>query len=209
MAEKTIKAEYQSIVPPKARSKPVAPAGKPAGFFAGFLSCLLVFILVLGAFAAAFWFDLGDIRTMMVTTLRLSEIEFRYLETRHSELAVTEADLMKTSQKLTADQMALEVRSKDLEQNEAALTTRASELENLAASLSEKKASLMNVVAIYEAMEPATAAAILTVPADLEENLLIIKNLNKNKLALILAEMTPEQAAAVLAMVTGDAAGSN
>lgn len=211
MAEKSVKTENPSIVPPKVRTRPAAPArpssakpGQAAGFAAGFMTCLLVFILSLGALAAAFYFNLGDIKTTIVAALRLSETEFRYLETRHSLLAETESELASQNQKLAADQMAIDQKSNEISAAEALLATRASELDTLASQLSDEKASLDSVIGIYEAMEPQKAAAILTVPADLTDNILILKNMNKSKLALILAEMTPDQAAEILARVAGN-----
>jgi flagellar motility protein MotE (MotC chaperone) len=212
VAEKVIKAENQSIVPPKARVKPASSAvsgskagsSKSVGFAAGFITCLLVFILALGAIAVAFWLNLGDIRTMIIVTLRLSDTEFRYLETRHSELTDTESDLAENTKKLASDWMALEQKTAEFAAKEDDLKTRASELDALATSLSEQKADLGSIVSIYEAMEPQKAAAIINVPGDLATKLKVIKNMNKNKLALILAEMTPEQAAGILAQIGSD-----
>lgn len=212
MAEKAVKTDAQSIVPPKARTRP-APAPKTGtgrqgssggGFVTGFLTCFLLALLVIIGAAAAFWFNVGDFKILVVTTLRLSETEFLYLENRSELLAESEAELQAQQNSLTAEQQAIDKREKDVAVIEADLNTRASQLDELEASLSSQKGDLDKVIGIYEAMEPATAATILAVPEDLEENLIIFKNMNANKLALILAELTPDQAAQILALIAGN-----
>ena len=205
------KTENPSIVPAKARIKPAAPGRggvktkKPAGFFSGFMTCFLIFLLALASVGAAFWFNLGDMKTLVVTTLRLSETEFLYLETRTSELADTEASLAELGSKLNSEQQDIDRKAGELAETETELATRESEIAALEASLSEQKASLDSVVAIYEAMEPDKAAAILAVADNMNDNLLIIRNMNQNKLALILAEMTPDQASEILALINAEA----
>ncbi len=217
--------ETPSIVPSKARVKPApkpkpkpaaksaaakksSPAKKKAGFGAGFAVCFLLMAILLGAAGGAFWFNISDVKTMVVTTLKLDQEEFTYLENRKNELAIIEADLLDREKQLKSDRQDVDKMQQTQTETEAELTTRASDLDTLEASLTEQKTNLDSIVAIYEAMEPANAAAILMAADTLQENLSIIKNMNQSKLALILAEMTPAQAAKVLALLAGDQSSS-
>jgi len=216
--------ESTSIVPSKVRNKP-KPAPKPpaksaaakqsakpkkkAGFAAGFMTGLLIVILAVGGGAAAVWFNVSDLKTTLVTVLKLDEEQNKILENRKNELAKIEAEQIDQKNQMISDQQEVDKKSKEQAAVEVDLTTRASDLNQLDIALSEQKTKLDNVVAIYEAMEPATTAAILTAAANMSDNLVILKNMNQSKLALILAEMTPAKASEVLGLIAGDLSAGN
>lgn len=214
MREPDEKQEPKSIVPPKARSKPqpaqtAAKTKKKAGFGAGFMTALLILILALGGGAAAVWFNVSDLKTKLVTVLKLDEEQSKIIENRKNELAKIEAEQLEQKNLLLTEQQAVEQKTSELAAREADLTTRTSELNQLEITLSEQKTSLDNVVAIYEAMEPAKTAEILTAAASMSDNLVILKSMNQSKLALILAEMTPAKASEILGMISGDLSAEN
>lgn len=209
------KQEQKSIVPPKVRNKPnpapkpAAKAKKKAGFAAGFITALLILILAVGGGAAAVWFNVSDLKTKLVTVLKLDEEQVKIIENRKSELAKIEAEQIDRKNQLVSEQQTVDQKTSELAAKESELTTRASELNQLEITLSDQKTNLDNVVAIYEAMDPAKTAGILTAAASMSDNLVILKSMNQSKLALILAEMTPVKASEILGLISGDLSAGN
>ena len=220
MAEKPIPTKPStSIVPPVVRANPAArragskpangkaaagPVRKKAGWLAGFLAGLLLCALGAGVLGGLVWFDIAGLRTGLGTAVQLDKAEYLYLETKKSELAQAEAKLTEESRKLAGDQNDLAARQQAVAQSQTELAARSSELASQAASLTSQKASLAEVVSLYENMEPDKAAKILNAADNLEKQVPILKGIGKARLAQILAEMTPAQAARIVSLIAGE-----
>jgi|GEM_PF-2931000 len=173
-------------------------AEKKGGFGAALLAILVVLIVVAGVFLyLTIVNDWGGVRTSLLTTVNKLDPNFRTLEEQKvAEYNAAKAQLESDQAKLLKDQQALEQRKADLDLRQAAISNAEAELLPIyRRNLSEEKLEeIRQTGKIYESMEPATAAGIMS------------RLYDETYIAAILYYMKPAAAADVMSHMTAELA---
>lgn len=178
----------------------------------GKVIAFIVIFVVLAAFAACFWFDVGAIRTKTADFLMpgatVSKREVEYNE------SIKSIETQQTH--ILEEKKALDVRESELDAREAAVAAKEAELNLISENVTEKQTefenkerSVRDVAKIYEDMDADVAAKILMRYDDKNEVAQIVKNLSDEKAADILSEMDTSYAMGLLRVVNASNTANN
>lgn len=177
------------------------------------ISTVICILLLLGAagFIAAVYFDIGGLKQTIVLTLhldeptaaQLAEVEAQKLEleAQKQEFAKVSGEQKKTEsvQKRTASE--LEKREKGIADREAAVKTKEEQLAALETQLNTKQVELKAMVAMFEKMDAAKAAAVISGMKNVSDMATILAGMGSDKAGAILNNMDPKIATKVLTAV--------
>ncbi|MEA4889082.1 MAG: hypothetical protein VB070_06435 [Clostridiaceae bacterium] len=188
--------------------KKVKKAKKKRGPFFGFVFGLAVSLLIFAAVISLLYFNVADLREVFIQRFKLDETSFQMLESQKQDLELKTAELNDQKTVLEKEQNEAQTQAADIARQSEALSARQTEIDQLQASLTAQAADLKSIAAWYESMEPAAAADIFTAFTDQSKLILIIKNMNQTRIALILAEMDPAQVSQLMTAMMEPSSGS-
>lgn len=190
--------EPKSVVPDKIKNN----EKKKAGFAAGLISGLL-FVLALDClFVLLFWFNIGGVKNKMICWFKLDEAQIQWIQQQKEAILAGQTDLAQKEAAILQEQQELKREKEKVEQQKSALTQREEEISQKEAELSGRKQTLEQLVKIYEAMDPASAAAILQAYQDKNELVAILSHMDHGRLSQILMQMKPEDASELLSLLS-------
>ena len=191
----------QANNPKKGKKK----AKKPVNPFA--IICILLVVLLLG-FAACAYFDLFNMKQVIVDVLKLespTKGQLAELEAQQKELDLNKQEFTKTSteQKKTASEQKktasdLDKREKAVADAEAAAKTKQEELDALQKQLDTKQVDLKATVAMFEKMDATKAAPAISAMKNINDMAMILSGMASDKSAAILNNMDAKIATKVL-----------
>jgi len=186
----------KSSAEPKA--KPQSAAG---GFGKGLIVGLLILVLVVGGALPVLYFNVGGLATRAIGLLQLDkqladiQQERTYeLDRRTSEIDDREAELEEGKRTLARELDALDKRELEVSERETALAQQD-------AKVSGEAADIQGVIAIYEAMDPAQAAAVLSALDDDKMLVVILKNMTQSRVSQIMGKLDAGTAAKMLSLL--------
>ncbi len=195
--------------PPKAQGAPAAASKKKkAKPNPAVLACILLVVLI-GACFAAVYFDLAGMKQTAVTLLKLdtpTQGQTDAKKAAEDALALEKQEMNKvsTEQKKTANDqkktaVELDKREKELAQKETAVEDRQKELDALQQQLNGKQIDYAALVAMFENMAPAKAAAAISAMKKVGDMVRLLAGMKSEKAALILENMDQKIATKILA----------
>lgn len=173
---------------PEKVKKPLSP-GKAA------LITAVVFLLLIGGVAGALIMDVGGTRKSVATMLQggaeavQSQKELE-LMAKEKEQAKKEEELASREKTVSSQETALDKREKELD-------ARQELLEKAEQESADSAQSLKQLADVYAKMEPESAAQILSQLKNKQDITDILKQMQQNKVAGILAAMTPQLASEI------------
>jgi flagellar motility protein MotE (MotC chaperone) len=182
---------------PKKEKKPLT-AGKAA------LATALVFLLLMGGVAGAVVTDVGGTREALATMLQggteaaKSEKELELMATEQDQ-AQKEKELAEREKALNSQQIVLDKKEKELDARDELL------LQTEQDAVSSQQ-SLAQLAEVYSRMEASSAAGILSEIKNKQDITDILMQMKQNKVADILAAMTPELASEITLLMKSTAA---
>jgi flagellar motility protein MotE (MotC chaperone) len=179
-----------------ARGKKTSYAG---ALFAGFFY---------GAGVAFYYFDLGNVRNMVIGGLGIDRDSYAILENRRNEISGLEAKIAEEQQKLQAEKTTLIQTEEALNTREDELDQKQQALENQEALLSGQATELSRIIELYESMDTAAAAVILSEFERDQDVIRILRSISQSKASQILAQIDPARASEITTLMLSTATES-
>lgn len=206
-ADKDIKSEQKKAASRQAKEKKAAYKGAKAAevkqtshagaVFAGFLYGVFFVLLLIAAGTAFYYFDLGGVRNMVISGLKIDQDSYTIIENRRNELLKIEEQIKTEQQKIQSDKTTLVQTEEALGKREEELNLKEQDLANQEALISGKQTDLSAIIELYEGMDTAAAAGIMSKFANQEDVIKILRNLSQSKAGQILALLDPEIASKI------------
>ncbi|NLW11945.1 MAG: hypothetical protein GX028_08030 [Clostridiaceae bacterium] len=203
-AEKDLKNEQKKAASQKIKEARAVRKGTKAAegkqtthagaVFAGFLYGVFFILLLIAAGTAFYYFNLGNVRTMVISGLRIDQDSYTIIENRRNELSKIEEQIKTDQQKIQADKTALVQTEEALNKLQEELNQKEQELTNQESLLSGKETDLAEIIELYETMDTAAAAVIIEKFSNQDDVIKILRNLSQSKAGQILALLDPEVA---------------
>lgn len=165
--------------------------------FAGFLYGVFFVLLLIAASIAFYYFDLGNMRSMVINGLRIDQDSYTIIENRRSELSKIEEQIKTEQQKIQSDKTVLVQTEEALNKRDEELKQKEQQLANQESLLSGKEADLAEIIELYEKMDTTAAAGIISNFSNQEDVIKILRNLSQSKAGQIMALLDPEIASEI------------
>jgi flagellar motility protein MotE (MotC chaperone) len=188
-----------------ARGKKTSYAG---ALFAGFFYGVFFFLLLITAGVAFYYFDLGNVRNMVIGGLGIDRDSYAILENRRNEISGLEAKIAEEQQKLQAEKTTLIQTEEALNTREDELDQKQQALENQEALLSGQATELSRIIELYESMDTAAAAVILSEFERDQDVIRILRSISQSKASQILAQIDPARASEITTLMLSTATES-
>lgn len=206
-ADKDLKNEQKKAASRQAKEAKAARKGAKAAevkqtthagaVFAGFLYGVFFILLLIAAGTAFYYFDLGGMRNMVISGLRIDRDSYTIIENRRNELSKIEEQIKTEQQKIQADKTTLVQTEEALVKREEELKLKEQELTNQESLLSGKQTDLAEIIELYETMDTTAAAGIIGKFANQDDVIKLLRNLSQSKAGQILALLDPETASEI------------
>jgi flagellar motility protein MotE (MotC chaperone) len=167
--------------------------------FAGFLYGVFFVLLLIAVGTAFYYFDLGGVRNMVISGLRIDQDSYTIIENRRTELSRIEEQIKTEQQNIQAEKTALVQKEEALQQIEEELAEKQQQIDSQESLLSGKESDLTEIIEMYESMEVESAAEIVSNFSNQDDVIRILRNLSKSKASQILAQLDPEEASEITA----------
>jgi flagellar motility protein MotE (MotC chaperone) len=204
MANVTQNAQAARGARPAATKNPAAGKAKekkPMSPVRAALIVLVAMLLLVAAAATMVYFNLFDLKQVAVNLLLEGKSPYDPQIARLEELARSIAEesaaLEQTRADLEAREVALEKTRLEVEARETDVTTRTAELDERTAKVETFEGDMTQLAAIYEGMDPVSAASICEEIYDSDDIARLLSKMEQSNASAILAAMTPERAARV------------
>ena len=206
-ADKQAKSEARSTAKQKAKEEKAAKKGREAAtpkqtshggaVFAGFLYGVFFVLLLIAVGIAFYYFNVGNVRSIVIGGLKLDQDSYVIIENRRNELSKLEAEIETQQQQIQIDQTSLLQEKEALEELKDNLDEREKELDVYKARVEGQEAELAEIITLYESMDAQTAANILGTMENEDDLIKILRNLSEAKASQILSLLEPEQASSL------------
>ena len=183
----------------KPKKEKAEKAKKPLSAGKAALITALVLLLLIGGASAAVITDVGGVRATVVSALQGGADVAK--SEKELELMAKEKELKKQEEDIAVQKKAADSRESALEKKESELGAREALVTKAEQDAANNAASLEQLAEVYSRMEPASAAQILSQIKNIEDVTDILRQMKQNKVADILAAMTPELASKITVQI--------
>lgn len=173
-----------------------------AGYGTGLLTGLFVMILLAALSVGAMMFNVAGLKDQAIQLLGLEKDARAILEISQQEIEEGKTRLAAKEQELAQLEQSLASRESTLASKEKQLSDQLDQLNAAREDQNAQMANLADLVILYEAMDQAKLAEILSTSQSLDDHLPVLAEMNKNKLSQVLTEMKASDAENILKALT-------